>query len=511
MATTSVSSTTSTSTAAAQAAASSTSTTANSATSKAAAQKLISSLSAGSGVDVNALAQNLVDAEKAPLAQALNSKISKNQSRISGYSAISFVLNEVLTAITDLKDQNSYNSLAATVGDSNALSVTADTKAQAGSHDIEVLQVAQAQRRVSNGVASPTAVLNGGKAMSLTLTVNGVPKPAISLADGKDTPQDVVNAINAANQGVTAQLINTGDGTDKPYQIVLTGATGLAGAFSLSTNFGSGNGASNLVFDEANTANQKPQNAEVVIDGILVKRSTNTISDAVAGLTLQLRKPTTGSTSINLTRDTSAITAKFNTLVTNYNDAMSMFGVVTDPKSTVDTYGATLVGDSTARSVKQQLRGLFQGTSTTPGTSVSAFWQLGIKIDEKGVMSLDSTKLENALQTNFADVVKTMTGNLNGISIYNTQSSGFAGDAYKKLSKLIGPTGPMVTQTNNADTQNSKYQQDLAKLDTRMQALLARYTKQFAAMDSLVGSVNTQKSSLKSTFDGMMAAYTNKN
>ncbi len=80
------------------------------ASNKAAAQKLITSLSAGSGVDVSALAQNLVDAERAPKENAINAKIAKNESRVSGYSALSFVLDGVKTALTALKDQNSFAS-----------------------------------------------------------------------------------------------------------------------------------------------------------------------------------------------------------------------------------------------------------------------------------------------------------------------------------------------------------------------------------------------------------------
>jgi flagellar hook-associated protein 2 len=137
-------------------------------------------------------------------------------------------------------------------------------------------------------------------------------------------------------------------------------------------------------------------------------------------------------------------------------------------------------------------------------------WQVGIKIDEKGVMSVDATKLDSALQNNFDDVVKSFTGNFEGLSQYSTQKAGFAGDGVRKLAALVGPTGPMLSQSNNADTQNTKYKDDLSKLDTRMSALLVRYTKQFATMNSLVGSVNSQKTSLKATFDGMMASYTNK-
>jgi flagellar hook-associated protein 2 len=508
MATTAVSSTSSAATTTASTAA--TSAAAASAANKANAQKILTSLGAGSGVDVNSLAQNLVDAEKAPQANAINAKITKNEQRISGYSAISYVVNGLQTALTALKDQSSFSSVSA-VNDSTAYNVTDGPGAATGSHQIEVLQVAKAQRRVSDGMASPGVSLNGGAAMTLNLTVAGAAKPAISLAAGKDTPQDVVNAINAANAGVTAQLINTGDTTTgKPYQIVLTGATGLANTFSLTSNYGTGSGLPGLNFSSNNNANQDPADAKMVVDGITITRSTNSIKDVVPGLTFDLKTTTTAPSYLNLTRDTTAIKEKFNAVVTAYNDAMSMLGVVSDPKSTVDTYGATLVGDSTVRSVKQQLRSIFQGTSSTPGTTVSSTWQLGMKIDEKGVMSIDTTKLDSALQNNFEDVVKSFTGNTEGLSNFSTQNAGFAGDGVRKLAKLLGPTGPMVTQSNNADTQNAKHKDALSKLDVRMTALLARYTKQFSTMNSLVGSVNSQKTSLKATFDGMMATYTGK-
>jgi flagellar hook-associated protein 2 len=105
---------------------------------KAAAQKLISSLGAGSGVDVASLAQNLVDAEGAPQKNAINAKITKNEARISGYSAMSFVLSQVNTAMTALKDQSSFNTLSASNTNTSAFDVTASTSAATGSHDVEV-------------------------------------------------------------------------------------------------------------------------------------------------------------------------------------------------------------------------------------------------------------------------------------------------------------------------------------------------------------------------------------
>jgi flagellar hook-associated protein 2 len=485
---------------------------------RAAAQKLLTSLNAGSGVDVASLAQNLVDAERTPQQNAINAKISKNEARVSGYAAISFVANELNTTFTALKDQSSFNSLTPTNSQPNAFSVTPSATSVAGSHDIEVLQLAKSQRSISAGFASSGVSLNGGNPMSLSFTVGGVVKPSISIAEGKDTPQDIVNAINAAKTGVTATLVNTGDGSASPFQIVLSGAQGASGAFSVSTSYtqvgGSvsatpAGGASGLSFG-SHPADQAASDAKVKIDGITFTRSSNTLTDVLPGATLDLKTVTSGSANLSLVRDTSAIKEKFKALVTSYNDAMTMLNVVTDPKSTMETYGATLVGDSTARSVKSMMRNLVQGESNTPGSKVSTMWQLGISVDRTGVMSLDETKLDAALKDNFDDVVQTMTGNTNGLSAYSTKPAGFAGEAMRKLSKLIGPSGVLLANSQNAESQNAKYQGDLAKLETRMTSLLARYNKQFSSMESIVGSVNSQKTSLKSTFEGMMAAYTNK-
>jgi flagellar hook-associated protein 2 len=125
-------------------------------------------------------------------------------------------------------------------------------------------------------------------------------------------------------------------------------------------------------------------------------------------------------------------------------------------------------------------------------------------------MSVDTTKLDTALTSNYADVVKTFTGNQNGLTIYSPAPGGIAGDAVRKLTNMLGATGILTSQSTSATTQNTKYQGDLTKLQTRMDLVLKRYQKQFAAMDSLVGNVNSQKTSLKSTFDGMMASMTGK-
>ncbi|MFN9955165.1 MAG: flagellar filament capping protein FliD, partial [bacterium] len=101
-------------------------------------------------------------------------------------------------------------------------------------------------------------------------------------------------------------------------------------------------------------------------------------------------------------------------------------------------------------------------------------------------------------------MVKMFTGGYNNLGTFSSLPAGIAGDSVKKLNQLLAQDGPLTAKTNTATTQNEKYRADLEKLQTRLDNLHQRYTTQFSAMDSLVGSINSQKTSLKSTFEGMM-------
>lgn len=669
---------------------------------KANAQKIISSLSAGSGVDVASLAQNLVNAEKMPQENAINAKIAKNDNKVSGLSAVMFMMTEFKTALSAVKDRDNFNTLTVANSNTSAVSVTATAAASMGDHQIVVNALSQPQRSISAGLASSSASINAGSSFGLTIagssnptvgtsqsystymasinapafaatpsvndfktftvdidgktysmtpapatasmadlasnlqsqlraldgssdlsvTYNGsqleftsatttrvvnnptlsksttinldtgtlagtagtstitgasfgtnpsvndfsaftvtiagsqrslIPVPVtanlsslatnlqmqlrtlegnsdisvsydstnglvVSSASGKaitdigltkktydDTPAGIVSAINASNRGYKAQLINDGS-TGSPYKLMITGSTGATEGFTLSSDdtgnvFGAG---------FATPSGYAASDASVTVDGISYTRQSNAISDIVPGLTLNLKAVSTTAASINLARDTSALKAKLTALVTAYNDFDNIIKETTNAKSTLETYGATLVGDSTARMVRQQMRSLIFGVSSTPGTTYQSMSQLGFTLDQTGVLSLDETKLDTALQTGVDDIAKMFTGGHNKLSVYSGLSAGIAGDAVKKLTNLLSATGPLLTKSENANTENTKYRERLTKLQTRMDALLARYQKQFATMDSLVGSVNSQKTSLKSTFDGMMATYTNK-
>jgi flagellar hook-associated protein 2 len=576
---------------------------------------------------VQSLATNLVEAERAPRKAVIEKKITQSENGISGYAAVKFVLNDLKTAFSGIKDQSDFNAMTTRVSQSAAMAVTTTATASTGSHSVNITNLAKAQRSISgsdtSGFASPTAQLNGGAAFSLILskgngptptkvfsqgtadvngtpgtkstatltflpmakgesvTVNGLTFTASTALAAKDvgevfdqltaantadltnlnagmtafgsfsgsfgagyeselnnngvlvlrstangaadiaaptsfntieigaassTPAGMVAAINSSTLGISAQLINTGNAA-APYRIVITGATGASNSFSLSSKKADGTEVANVNFG---TRLQTAENATLTVDGVAISSSTNKVTDAIAGTTLELFTTTSGAANLDFTRDTTAVKANLKALVTAYNDANSMLSVVSDPKSTVETYGATLVGNSIVSSVRTQMRNMVTTSSNTPSGNMAALRDIGITLNRTGELEIDQVKMDAALQNNYDQVVTMLTANKENQSAQSTLNGGVSNEAVKKLTSLLDANNPLTTQSTNLTTKISKYKTELDKLETRMTDMLARYKTQFAAMESMVGQSKSLQTSLKSTFDGMMASYTNK-
>ena len=597
----------------------------------------ITALGAGSGVDVKALAQSLVDAEKAPRKTLIDAKIKKSEGGVSGYAALKYVLNDLKTAFSNLKDQSAFNTVVPRVSQASAISVTTTATASAGSHSVTVTNLAKPQRTISDGAGfvSPLSQLNSGTAFSLvlkkgidptptkvfslgspadvngnggtkststltlkamnkgdTLTVNGLILTAnkalsasevgqmfqnisttsaevitaggisgssrndttlavfgtfsgtfaagyssgannngvltltstannaaelaapvatqfantIAIAASASTPVGIAAAINSANLGVSAQLVSTGDAST-PYKIMITGTSGASNAFSLTSLTAAGAAVDGVNFA---TRLQSAEDAALNVNGMAITSSTNRITDAIPGSTLELFTTTTGAASLDFSRDTSTVKTKIKALVTAFNDANSMLTVVSDPKSTVAEYGATLVGNNVVSTVRSQMRSLITTDSTSPSGGLNALRDLGLSINRTGTLELDATKLDSAMLNKFDNVVTLLTSNQEKLSVTSALPAGAAGEAFKKLSNLLDITGTITTQSSNLTKKITDYRKELTALDVRMTALLTRYNKQFASMESIVGQSKSLQTGLKSTFDGMMSAYTNK-
>lgn len=478
---------------------------------------LVTALGAGSGVDTQALAKNLVEAARAPAKSILDEKIAKSEARISGYGVIKYNLNELKKAYAGLNDLSDFTSLQASNSLPSALSVVAAASATAGNYQVNVTAIAQAQRVVSDGFALSTTPLNDGAAFDLSLSIDGGAAQTINVAT--DTPAGVVSAINASGTGLTAQLIQTSGAT--PWKIVITGTEGSTQDFTLTSA-----SAMSLGLPADNTSSnwlQSAQDAQMQVNGVAVTRTTNTITDVVDGVTFKLYAPTPSSSStvdgvttttytpawIDLTRDTSVITAKVEALVKAYNDFEDNLQILGDRDSEVEEFGGALANDSFLRIVRNQVRTMLIADSSSPGTTLTAARDVGLSFDRNGVLQLDKDILTTQLQNNFAQVAQMFTANVSNQSIYSVSAGGIAGDAFKAIDAMMRTAGAVTQQTSSAQDQVKRYQADLEKLEAQMQKLLARYTTQFASMESIVGNSSRLREGLKGTFEGLANAYNN--
>ena len=293
---------------------------------------------------------------------------------------------------------------------------------------------------------------------------------------------------------------------------MVTGQTGELKGFTLSASIDPFSTPTNLA--DPNSGNlferslQSASNAVVNVDGLALTPSTNQLTDLIPGVTIDLYARTTGAASVDLIRDTSDTKAKLAAVVKAYNDANTILSTVSDPKSKVSTYGGSLAGNSVVASVRSQIREMLFKDTDTPSGSLTNLRDLGVSIDKSGVMTLDQTQLETALFYHFEDAVTMLSGNTENLSAFSTQAAGAVGSAFRSISALISSNGTLTAQSENLTKRIAEYKLELTKLEDRMTQLLARYNQQFGAMESIVGQTKSLQTSLKSTFDGMMASYT---
>jgi flagellar hook-associated protein 2 len=460
------------------------------------ATNFVNALGAGSGIDTQTLAKDLMEATREPRKAIIDEKITKSEARISGYGVIQFSLGELKTAFSGLNDLSDFASLQVANTQSSAMGVVASPTAAAGSYQVNVTQVAQAQRTSSDGFAERSTALNSGASFDLTLSVNGGTNQTITV--DTDTPAGVVAAINGADLGITAQLIQTSGNT--PWKIVVTGKEGEEQDFTLTAPV-------DLGFDDVANELQTAQNALLTVNGLSIERTTNSVSDVIDGVTFNLATVTTGAARIDLTRDNSGITQKINDLVTAYNNFEENLKILGDRASEVEEFGGALAGDSLLQNVRSQVRAMLTSTSSTPGSTVTAPRDVGLSFDRYGVLQFDKEKLATQLQSNFDEVAQMFSANTNNQSVYSVADAGVAGDAVKAIDEMMRSTGLIAQQTDNATQQVDRFKADLEKLEDQMEKLLERYMRQFSAMESIVGSSNSLRESLKGTFEGMANAY----
>jgi flagellar hook-associated protein 2 len=446
----------------------------------------VQALGAGAGFDTKKIVEALVNAEKAPAEARLNTKIAESEAQISGLGQAVSVLNVVRDAAQRLNDAKDFKTYAVTNSQTSAFTATTTSQARAGSNNITVSQIAQEQRSLSNAFASETAKFNAGS-ITLSLTVGSTSQTTSSISVADASLSGTVKAINAANLGVTAEIVDTGESANR-YRIQLIGETGAEKAFSLTSSDNS------LNFSSVQSA----ADAKLNVNGIDFTRSKNVIDDVLTGVSLSLNSVTTGAASLSINQDNSEAKANIVDFVTIYNEAQKQLKDLGNSST-----GGELAGDSIFRSLTRSLRSTVLGTSSSATSSISNLSDMGISVSRTGELTVDDTKLDKAISSNYSDIVTMFTADTDSQATSSTDAAGLAGDLNKLISDATNSSSYLVTQQKTLASNVSTRQAELTELEERMERVEERYNRQFLAMQQIIDQMNSTRESMESSFENL--------
>jgi len=360
----------------------------------------ISSLGVGSGVLNSDLVDQLVAAERKPTETRLNQESKQAETLLSAYGKLRSAVTELRLPMRKLSSPDNLKAFSASSSNAD-IGVSVDsTKANRGTYSVEVASLASAQALASKSVFADKDSTSVGQG-TLQLSV-GDKVTDITIDASNNTLQGLANAINEADAGVSAGVIDTGNG----YQLVMSAdETGTANAASISvTEDASAPGLARFAFDLADpTANPDMQetiaanDAVMEINGIEVTRSNNTFENVIDGLTFDVKAK--GASTISVNQDLGAVSDRVQGFVDKFNSLQSSIDSLAGFNSETGQ-GSLLTGDSTVRNIQNQLRGIL--TRVVPGMenqSVRSLADVGITTNwETGGLEFDRTKFEEKLK-----------------------------------------------------------------------------------------------------------------
>ncbi|MCU5773297.1 flagellar filament capping protein FliD [Erwiniaceae bacterium BAC15a-03b] len=472
----------------------------------------VSSLGVGTSLDLDTLYTSLETAEKTKLT-AITTQQSSYSSKLTAYGKLSSSLTSLQTAVAALTKASAFTATSVT-SSNTAFTATTDATASTGDYSVYVEQIAKAQSLISGSFSSKSTQLgetttDGTRTISIS---QGSGDPlTITLKDSQTTLSGIVSAINSSAGNVSASIITASNGD---YRLLLSSKTsGTDGDITLAVS-GDDTLQGLIGYDSTATGTQNmsvqtaSQNAKLSVNGVSMERSSNTITDALTGVTLNLKSAsssTDGETlSVGASTDTTLTAIK--AFVTAYNSLQSTIASAT--KYTAVASGAdqsstngALLGDNVVRTVQTRLASML--TTVQSGGSYSILAQMGISIDpttqsdgSTGALTIDETKLTTALTNNPQAVSSFFIG--------DGSTTGFATTMNTKLTDMLSTTVGKEGIIKNAKDGIQSTIDDLSdrydSMEASIEATMARYKTQFTNLSTLISSLTNTSSYLTSQF-----------
>jgi len=366
-----------------------------------------------------------------------------------------------------------FASLSAISGDEDLLTASAGSLAQPGSYSVSVEQLAAAQKDRSQGYDASTSSVGTG---TFSITVDGATTD-ITLAPGADSLADLKTAINESNVGVTATIIYDGSETGGYHLVMTAEEEGTDAAFSIDASGLSGGTPPTITNIGA------ALNATLTIDGLTVTSQTNSIANAIEGVTLDLEGADALTTfSLDVAVDASALKDKAQAFVDAYND---VFTYVNQQRSDE----ATLNGDRSVRSAVDRIQRIM--TTATGSGDITMLSQAGIKQAEDGFLTFDANKFEEQVAADYQGVRNLFVsdGTHQG-TVY------LLGVALDDMTDSVD--GMLKISRDAMDTRIKTSEDRIVRMERLVDSYEARISAEFTAMETLLSQLQSQGSALSS-------------
>jgi len=465
----------------------------------------------GSGLDIQSLVTQLVASEGQAKSANIDRREESYQTQLSALGKLKSALGNFKAAAEALANSSELTNLEASVSDETVLSTEANSLASGGSYSVDVQNLAVAHKLSSQAYTNAETSVGSGGALtitsgtnSFTITVVADPDPSIDTS----SLSSIRDAINSSqeNQSVTASIINVDDGSGgKESRLILTAReTGLVNAITVSANDSDGDstdtsGLSALAYDiasnAANLVEIVPAEDSLVRidDAFVISNSSNTVSDAITGVTLELKSE--GLSSLNVSVDTETTKESFQEFVDSYNALISTYKSLSSYDESTNTAGP-LSGDFTIRSIIDNTKSIIRTNDVA--LEFQNLFSVGIELTKDGSMIIDNAKLSASL-----------TRNPKAISDLVSGETGIAGRLDSLLGTKVELGGTLDLKTKALNASITDINAEREALDLRLSTLEKSLLDQFIAMDILVAQYNSTGSYLASQISAL-PGYSNK-
>ena len=439
----------------------------------------LSSPGLGSGIDVTSLVGQLVAAERAPGELRIRRLSNQADAKISALGSLNGVLSTLQSSLSGLKTIDSFQVRKADSADRTVFTATASATAANGTYSVEVEQLATANRLNSTPFATGSGAVVGTGVLTLTSGTNSF---AVDISAANNTLAGIRDAINAStsNTSIQATIIQAADGA----RLVLAArGVGEANAIRVSQAGGDG-GLAPLTYEPGGTMNllelAPAQNARVVIDGFTISSPTNSIENAIEGVSLSLAAARPDSNIVlTVSNDRTKVVENINKFVTEYNNVATKILELRkfDPATKV---AGPLLGDALLRGVESSLRREITSRSPSATAPYDTLAAIGITTGADGKLKVNSAKLTGALDADFGAAARLFGA-----------TDGVGARLATVVDNALKSDGALATRTEGLQASKRSLVKDQESLDQRMALVEARYRKQFIAMDQLLTNLQS--------------------